>query len=101
MVKDAMIPARASASAAARHGGRQQFIGAVHRIARLNGRYELVAGALSATPEKRSAPVRRSASRGSRLCRFQRHGQARAPAERRHRGGRDVTPNHMLRRQTS
>ncbi len=34
-------------------GGKDAFIGAVHRIAaRLDGEYELVAGALSATPEK-------------------------------------------------
>ncbi|MEX0284341.1 MAG: Gfo/Idh/MocA family protein [Paracoccaceae bacterium] len=34
-------------------GGRDAFIGAVHRIAaRLDDRYELVAGALSSTPEK-------------------------------------------------
>ncbi|HEY6087579.1 MAG TPA: gfo/Idh/MocA family oxidoreductase, partial [Burkholderiaceae bacterium] len=34
-------------------GGEGAFIGAVHRIAaRLDDHYELVAGALSATPEK-------------------------------------------------
>ncbi|WP_417695236.1 Gfo/Idh/MocA family protein [Roseibium sp.] len=34
-------------------GGKDAFIGAVHRIAaRLDGRYELVAGALSSSPEK-------------------------------------------------
>jgi len=34
-------------------GGNDAFIGAVHRIAsRLDGRYRLVAGALSSTPEK-------------------------------------------------
>lgn len=37
-------------------GGKDAFIGAVHRIAtRLDDRYELVAGALSATPEKARA----------------------------------------------
>ncbi len=37
-------------------GGRDAFIGAVHRIAaRLDDRYELVAGALSADPEKAKA----------------------------------------------
>ena len=37
-------------------GGNDAFIGAVHRIAsRLDDRYELVAGALSATPEKSRA----------------------------------------------
>jgi len=34
-------------------GGKDAFIGAVHRIAsRIDGRYELMAGALSSTPEK-------------------------------------------------
>lgn len=34
-------------------GGKDAFIGAVHRIAsRIDGAYELVAGALSSTPEK-------------------------------------------------
>jgi predicted dehydrogenase len=34
-------------------GGKDAFIGAVHRIAaRLDGRFELAAGALSSTPEK-------------------------------------------------
>ncbi|MBO6508952.1 MAG: Gfo/Idh/MocA family oxidoreductase [Roseibium sp.] len=34
-------------------GGKDAFIGAVHRIAsRIDGRYDLVAGALSSTPEK-------------------------------------------------
>ena len=34
-------------------GGKDAFIGAVHRIAaRIDDRYELVAGALSSTPEK-------------------------------------------------
>ena len=37
-------------------GGQGAFIGAVHRIAaRLDGRYELVAGALASTPEKAKA----------------------------------------------
>lgn len=37
-------------------GGNDAFIGAVHRIAsRIDGRFELVAGALSATPEKAQA----------------------------------------------
>ncbi|MGO9742610.1 MAG: gfo/Idh/MocA family oxidoreductase, partial [Roseiarcus sp.] len=40
-------------------GGEAAFIGAVHRIAaRLDDRYELVAGALSSTPER----ARRSAA---------------------------------------
>lgn len=37
-------------------GGQGAFIGAVHRIAaRLDDRYELVAGALSSDPERASA----------------------------------------------
>ncbi len=37
-------------------GGNDAFIGAVHRIAsRIDGRYDLVAGALSSTPEKAQA----------------------------------------------
>ncbi|MFD1379799.1 hypothetical protein [Fodinicurvata halophila] len=37
-------------------GGADAFIGAVHRIAaRLDGHYELVAGALSSTPDKARA----------------------------------------------
>lgn len=34
-------------------GGKDAFIGAVHRIAaRIDGQFELVAGALSSTPER-------------------------------------------------
>ena len=37
-------------------GGNDAFIGGVHRIAsRIDGRYRLVAGALSSTPEKARA----------------------------------------------
>jgi predicted dehydrogenase len=37
-------------------GGNDAFIGGVHRIAsRIDDRYELVAGALSSTPEKAQA----------------------------------------------
>ena len=37
-------------------GGKDAFIGAVHRIAaRIDDEYELVAGALSSTPEKARA----------------------------------------------
>ena len=40
-------------------GGRDAFIGAVHRIAaRLDDRYEFVAGALSSTPERSQASGR-------------------------------------------
>ena len=41
-------------------GGSDAFIGAVHRIAaRLDDRYELVAGALSSTPSARRPRARR------------------------------------------
>jgi predicted dehydrogenase len=40
-------------------GGSGAFIGAVHRIAaRLDGRFDLVAGALSSTPERAQASGR-------------------------------------------
>ena len=50
-------------------GGEGAFIGAVHRIAaRLDDHYELVAGALSSTPEKaRALGRRRSASPPDRI----------------------------------
>ena len=44
-------------------GGRGAFIGAVHRIAaRLDDRWELVAGALSSDPERRARPPARICS---------------------------------------
>jgi hypothetical protein len=47
-------------------GGKDAFIGGVHRIAsRLDGEFELVAGALSSTPEKSKRPRKR---RGARLA---------------------------------
>ena len=72
-------------------GGKDAFIGAVHRIAaRIDDQYELVAGALSSTPEK--APrvgAGARARRGPHLRRLRDHGQARGAAEERHRGGGD------------
>ncbi|PVB60569.1 Gfo/Idh/MocA family oxidoreductase [Labrenzia sp. 011] len=48
-------------------GGKDAFIGAVHRIAsRIDGRYELVAGALSSTPEKALASGRELGLRDDR-----------------------------------
>jgi hypothetical protein len=45
-------------------GGRDAFIGGVHRIAsRIDDRYELVAGAFSSTPENRRRRPPISASR--------------------------------------
>jgi len=80
-------------------GGRDAFIGAVHRAAMaLDGQYELVAGALSSTPEKS-----RESGRDLGLADERNHGtwqdlladeRARSPADR-----ADivvlVTPNHL------
>jgi len=80
-------------------GGRDAFIGAVHRHAMaLDGQYELVAGALSGTPEKSRAsglelglPAQRSHGTWQELLADERR---RAPGER-----ADVvvivTPNHL------
>ena len=72
-------------------GGKDAFIGAVHRIAaRIDDDYELVAGALSSTPEKARASGRGArARRGPHLRRLRDDGQARGAAEERHRGGGD------------
>ncbi len=78
-------------------GGEGAFIGAVHRIAaRLDGHYELVAGALSSTPEK----ARRSgAALGLDPARSYADFREMARREKRRRDGIDavaiVTPNHM------
>ena len=61
-------------------GGEGAFIGAVHRIAaRIDDQYELVAGALSSTPEKarRSGAGARPRAR-PRLRRLREHGQGRS-----------------------
>nr|RDS93596.1 gfo/Idh/MocA family oxidoreductase [Cereibacter sphaeroides f. sp. denitrificans] len=76
-------------------GGSGAFIGAVHRIAaRLDGKYQLVAGALSSTPEK----ARESAS-ALGIPRSYDDFTAMAKAEARRRDGIEavaiVTPNHM------
>ena len=79
-------------------GGKGAFIGAVHRIAsRIDDQYELVAGALSSTPEKA-----RALGRGARprrrphLRRLREHGQGARPSA---TDGIEavaiVTPNHM------
>ena len=78
-------------------GGEGAFIGAVHRIAaRLDGRYELVAGALSATRDK----ARRSgAAIGLDPARIYDDFASMARAEASRRDGIEavaiVTPNHM------
>ena len=71
-------------------GGRGAFIGAVHRIAaRLDDRWELVAGALSSDPERATASGEDLLPRaGPHLWRLQRDGAPRAAAEGRHRRGR-------------
>jgi predicted dehydrogenase len=78
-------------------GGRDAFIGAVHRIAaRLDGRYELVAGALSSSPEKA-----RASGRDLGLAEDRIYGDfdAMAKREARLKDGIEavsiVTPNHM------
>ena len=78
-------------------GGEGAFIGAVHRIAsRIDDQYELVAGALSSTPEKARAPARRSASPPTASTPTTR---AMAKAEAKRPDGIEavsiVTPNHM------
>ena len=80
-------------------GGRDAFIGAVHRAAMaLDGRYELVAGALSATPEKS-----RQSGRDLGLPDDRNHGtwqelladELRRPPEQRAEVVVMVTPNHL------
>ncbi len=78
-------------------GGRDAFIGAVHRIAaRLDDRYELVAGALSADPEKARASA---ADLGLPAERAYRSFAEMAAAEAERADGIDVvaivTPNHL------
>ncbi|MBO6636761.1 MAG: Gfo/Idh/MocA family oxidoreductase [Roseitalea sp.] len=78
-------------------GGRDAFIGAVHRIAaRIDGHYQLVAGAFSSTAEKSRASGRDLGLPDDRV-----YGDFTAMAKReaRLKGGIDavaiVTPNHM------
>ena len=78
-------------------GGEGAFIGAVHRIAaRLDDRYELVAGALSASPEK---AIRSAASIGLGSDRSYPDFMAMAKVEAARSDGIEavaiVTPNHM------
>ena len=78
-------------------GGEGAFIGAVHRLAaRMDDHYELVAGVLSATPEK----ARRSgAALGLPADRVYDDFEAMAKAETKRADGIEagaiVTPNHM------
>lgn len=76
-------------------GGNDAFIGAVHRIAaRLDDRYELVAGALSSTPEKA-----RASGEALGLPRIYEDFKSMAIREARLKEGIEavaiVTPNHM------
>ncbi|HEX6013043.1 MAG TPA: Gfo/Idh/MocA family oxidoreductase [Geminicoccaceae bacterium] len=79
-------------------GGQGAFIGAVHRMAaRLDGRYELVAGAFSSTPEKSKASGAELGLEPSRC-----YGGFEEMAEREKGRGGDsidvvsiVTPNHV------
>lgn len=78
-------------------GGEGAFIGAVHRIAaRLDGQFELVAGALSATPEK---ALRSAAALGLDPARSYPDFTAMARREARLKEGIEavaiVTPNHL------
>jgi predicted dehydrogenase len=78
-------------------GGEGAFIGAVHRIAaRLDDRYELVAGALSASPDK---AIRSAETIGLRSDRSYPDFRTMAQAEAARGDGIDVvaivTPNHM------
>ncbi len=78
-------------------GGNDAFIGAVHRIAaRIDGRFQLVAGALSSTPEKAQAS---GAALGLEPARTYDDFKAMAIREVRLKGGIEVvaivTPNHV------
>jgi hypothetical protein len=70
-------------------GGKDAFIGGVHRIAaRLDGRFELVAGALSSTPEKARASGARSACADRIYDDFSQMAKREARLKDGHRGGR-------------
>ena len=78
-------------------GGKDAFIGAVHRIAaRIDDDYELVAGALSSTPEKARAS---GAALGLAADRIYDDFATMAKREARRKNGIEavaiVTPNHM------
>nr|WP_319386452.1 Gfo/Idh/MocA family oxidoreductase [uncultured Roseibium sp.] len=78
-------------------GGKDAFIGAVHRIAsRIDGRYELVAGALSSTPEK---ALESGQALGLKHDRIYTDFEAMAKREARLKDGIEavaiVTPNHV------
>lgn len=80
-------------------GGQGAFIGSVHRMAaRLDGHYELVAGALSSTPEKALASGRDLGLQGDRsypTWETMLEGELARPAGERIDAVSIVTPNHM------
>ena len=78
-------------------GGRDAFIGAVHRMAaRLDGTYRLVAGALSSTPDKALASAEDlGLARGYGTWQEMLEGEQALPAEERIEAVSVVTPNHV------
>jgi predicted dehydrogenase len=80
-------------------GGRDAFIGAVHRMAMaLDGHYEMVAGALSSTPEKALASgedLGLEASRNYPTWQAMLEGELKLPASERMDLVVIVTPNHV------
>ncbi len=80
-------------------GGRDAFIGAVHRMAMaLDGQYEMVAGALSSTPEKALASgedLGLAANRNYPTWQAMLEGELKLPADLRMDLVVIVTPNHV------
>lgn len=78
-------------------GGRDAFIGAVHRTAaRLDNNFELLAGALSSTPEKALASARDlGLQRGYASWQEMLAGELALPEDARIEAVSIVTPNHM------
>ena len=81
-------------------GGEGAFIGAVHRIAsRIDDQYELVAGALSSTPEKARRSGEALGLAPDRIYDdYESMAKAEAKRARRDRGGRDRHPEPHARR---
>ena len=75
-------------------GGEGAFIGAVHRIAsRIDDHYELVAGALSSTPEKARRSGQALGLAADRIYDdYESMAKAEVQARRRNRGGRHRHP---------
>ncbi len=81
-------------------GGEGAFIGAVHRIAsRIDDQYELVAGALSSTPEKARRSGEALGLAADRIYDdYESMAKAEAKRAGRHRGGRDRHAEQRSRR---